>query len=319
MPPLLDYPRQCAELEKMRRLGPPRACDSRPAPLAPLAADATCLVCGARPARPCGGCGGVAYCGEAHQQLDARWHLVTCPELRAVAEDRAFAAAHPREAIVARLLARAGRSGAAPAGWDDYLGDGLSPVERRCMTDLATRPLTLAHVLTLLAGHVSRDNSRVTAIHVIAAAERERDVPLALWRELPRLVPGGGEFELVLVGPELPPGDLGAGVRARPGLYHRDLWGELGRPDLVLGYDCGLLLYPSWKPTILGLRGSGVPFVVTSYRAWEAAGEARVLAAIGAELLLAPTPNPFASLAARRSTTVANDLAYDNAFVSAWR
>ena len=108
-------------------------------------------------------------------------------------------------------------------------------------------------------------------------------------------------------------------MRAVTALYRRDLWPALGRPDLVIGYDCGLLLYPTWKPTMHDLRGSGVPFALTSYRAWEAAGEARLLRAIGAEPLLAPTPNPFASLSARRSTTLANDLAHDNAFMSAWR
>lgn len=314
----LDYPAQCAELEKMARLEPREPGDSPPPALAPLAADATCLVCGACPAHPCRGCGGVAYCSDVHRQIDARWHLVACPELRAIAEDRAFAAGRPRDAVVAELLARARRGGGVPAGWDDYLGPGLSPVERRAMTDLSTRPLTLAHVLTLLSGHVLLDASKRAAIHVIAAARREREVPLALWGELERLVPCAG-FELVLVGPELEPGALGPRLRGVRGLYHRDLWRELGRPDLVIGYDCGLLMYPSWKPTMLSLRGAGVPFAITSYRRWEADGEARVLAAIGAVPLFGPAPNPFASLAARRSTTVANDVAHDNAFVGAWR
>lgn len=315
MPRLLDYPGQCAELEKMARLEPRPAVDLVSAGLGDLSGELACLVCGRAPARPCGHCRSVAYCGDDHRQHDARWHAPVCPALRAIADDLALADDRPR--LVETLLARARRTTSAPRTWDDYLGGDLSASERRCMTDLATRPLTLAHALTLLSGHVFKDTSEI-AIHVIAAAQRERDVPPALWSELARLWPGH-RFALTLVGPELAPGDLGPDLRVVPGLYRRELWPELGRPELVIGYDCGLLLYPSWKQTMLGLRGSGVPFVITSYRGWEAAGEARVLKAIGAEPLLAPAPNPFASLSARRSTTIANDLAYDNAFISAWR
>lgn len=317
MPRLLDYSRQCAELEKMARLEPrePGATPSSPALASPIAGS-TCLVCGASPARPCSGCGEVAYCDDVHRQLDARWHALACPDLRAIADDRQFLRDHPRDRLVADLLARA-RTTVAPAGWDDYLGPDLSPARRRCLSDLATRPLTLARALTLLSEHVPKTSSGRTAIHVIAAAERERAVPPALWAELARLHPGR-RCELTFVGPELA-GDGGPGLRFVSGLYRRALWPELGRPDLVIGYDCGLLMYPSWKPTMLELRGSGVPFVVTSYRGWEAAGEARVLAAIGAVALLAPAPNPFASLSAKRSSTIANDLAFDNAWLSAWR
>jgi hypothetical protein len=318
MPRPLDYPSQCAELEKMTRLEPRPPASAEPAGLAPASPTATCLVCGAGPARACLGCDSVAYCDDDHRRLDLRWHAPACPALRAIADDLAHLREHPRQHLEAALLARARRSPAVPARWDDWLGPDLSPAERRCLSDLATRPLTLAHVLTLLPDHVPKDTSGPTAIHVIAAAQRERDVSPALWLELERLFPGR-RFAFTLIGPELAAGDLGPAVRAVPGLYRRAQWSELGRPDLVIGYDCGLLLYPSWKPTMHDLRGSGVPFAITSYRGWEAAGEARVLRAIGAEPLLPPVPNPFASLSARRSTTVANDFAHDNAFVSAWR
>ncbi|WP_434420921.1 MSS51 C-terminal domain-containing protein [Nannocystis pusilla] len=318
MPRLLDYPSQCAELEKMVRLERRPPATSGPAPLAAPSSAHTCLVCGASPARACLGCDGVAYCGDEHRALDRRWHGPVCPALRRIADDLAFLAEHPRERLEAILLARARRSAVVPAGWDDWLGPDLSPALRRCLSDLATRPLTLAHILTLLSEHVPMTTSGPLSVHVIAAAQRERDVSPALWRGLEPLFPGR-RFAITLVGPELTAGDLGPAVRAVPGLYRRALWTELGRPDLVIGYDCGLLLYPSWKPTMHELRGSGVPFAITSYRGWEAAGEARVLRAIGAEPLLPPAPNPFASLSARRSTTIANDLACDNAFFSAWR
>jgi len=300
----------------MARLEPRPAADPPSSGLGDLSVGHSCLVCGQAPAHPCGHCRSVAYCGDDHRRHDVRWHAPVCPALRAIADDLVFAAEHPR--LLDALLARARRSTTTPQTWDDYLGGDLPASERRCMTDLATRPLTLAHALTLLSGHVLKTTSEDVAIHVIAAAQRERDVPPALWSELGRLWPGR-RFALTLVGPELAAGDLAANLRVVPGLYRRDLWRRLGRPELVIGYDCGLLLYPSWKQTMLELRGSGVPFVITSYRGWEAAGEARVLRAIGAEPLLAPTPNPFASRAARRSTTIANDVAYDNAVLSAWR
>lgn len=317
---MLDYPAQVAELEKMARLSPPREVRRAPPELGAVE-DAACLVCGARPARSCGACGGVHYCGEAHQRVDARWHDLACAELRAIAEDAALAASVPRERLVAELCERARAAGdELPASWDALLGEGPLTARRRLLTDLATRPLTLAHALR--ATGVGAARAGALTVHVMAAAQRERDVAPALWGLLARWFPGA-RLELALVGPELPPGepvvDATLTLRLRPGLYGRELWGELGRPDLVIGYDCGLLMYPAWKPTILGLRGSGVPFVITSYRDWEAAGEARVLTRVGAVRLLAPTHNPFASLAGKRSTTVANDVAYDNAMLSGWR
>lgn len=315
--PMLSYPAQVAELEKIARLSPARA-TSRPAPELGEPEDAACLVCERRPARACAACRSVHYCGAEHQGVDARWHDPVCDALRTIAEDAALVASVPREELVAELCARV-VDGVVPDDWDMFLGTGEWTARRRALTDLMTRPLTLAGALVRLG---VRARPRVVA-HVMAAAQRERDVAPALWEALARWFPGT-RFELALVGPELPAGpdalEFGpVALRMRVGPYRRELWDELGRPDLVIGYDCGLLMYPAWKPTILGLRGSGVPFVITSYRDWEAAGEARVLAAVGAARVLAPAANPFASLAAKRSTTLANDVAYDNAYVSAWR
>jgi hypothetical protein len=59
--------------------------------------------------------------------------------------------------------------------------------------------------------------------------------------------------------------------------------------------------------------------VITSYRSFEAAAEARLLTAVGVTQVLGPAANPFASLASRRSSRIANDVARDNAWVSVWR
>jgi hypothetical protein len=326
---LLDYPTQVSELEKIARLSPSPVVQREPPKLAEADAAVTCLVCGIRPARACAACGGVSYCGEAHQRVDARWHDLVCADLRAIAEDTTFAAKTPRSTLVDTLIERIGRARIDDlAGWDDLLEAEIVGPRRRLLTDLATRSLTLARALADLDLPARAARSGVVSIHVMAAAEREREVPTALWATLGRLFPGT-RFELALVGPDLDdslvsdpdPGtaDPALTLRARTGLYRRALWSELGRPDLVVGYHCGLHLYPSWKATILELRGSGVPFVLTSYRSWEAEAEARLLTAVGATRLLGPAPNPFASLASRRSSTIVNDVARDNTWVSVWR
>lgn len=319
MSPWLDYPTQVSELEKMARQTPSPAVVGRALPELVPAKAAACLVCGARPARVCAACGSVSYCGVEHQRKDARWHEPVCSALRAVAEDQR-ASENLGEAI-AELRARGARSTDLRAlrGWDDYFGtDDLTPERRRRLTDLATRPLTLANMVIAL----ELPASEVLRVHVMAASQREADVPHAAWAEAARLL--GVRLELALVGPELPDRptsapEPGVAVQASRALYDRALWSELGRPDLIIGYDCGLMMYPSWKSTILDLRGSGVPFVITTFRVWEAAAEARLLSAVRATCLLAPKPNPWATLMGKRSSTIANDLSFDNAYVSAWR
>jgi hypothetical protein len=322
---VLDYPTQVLELEKIARLSP--ACfghspvQREPPGLADADAALACLVCGARPASACVACGGVSYCGEACQRVDARWHDLVCADLQAIAEDARF----PAEGLVEDLIERISRARIDElASWDDLLEAEIVGARRRLLTDLGTRVLTLARMLAQLDIPARAAGSGVVSIHVMAAAQREREVPPMLWATLGRLFPGT-RFELALVGPHLDPdpdpgpADSSLTLRARRDLYRRALWSELGRPDLVLGYHCGLHLYPTWKATILELRGSGVPFVLTSYRPWEAAAEARLLTAVGVTQVLGPQTNPFASLASRRSSTIANDVAHDNAWVSAWR
>jgi hypothetical protein len=324
---VLDYSRQVSELEKIARLSPPSPTMQREPPgLGEADAAVACLVCGTRPARPCAACGGVSYCGEACQHVDARWHELVCADLRTIAQDATFAAKQTRSALIDALSERIGRARIDDlAGWDDLLEPEIVGARRRLLTDLGSRPLTLARALADLEMPARTTRSGVLVVHVMAAAQRERETPTALWATLGHLFPGT-RFELALIGPKLDepdpdpdPADSPLTLRARTGLYRRALWSELGRPDLVIGYHCGLHLYPTWKPTILELRGSGVPFVLTSYRSWEAEAEARLLIAVGATRVHGPTPNRFASLASRQSTTIANDVAHDNEWVSVWR
>ncbi len=273
---MLDYAAQVRELEKMAKLSPPRAVTRALPALGEKRGQ--CLVCG-RPGRACAACEGVSYCGVEHQQRDARWHDVVCDALRELRDDRAA----PDPTLLPDLRVM--------RPWDEYEG---TPQRRRRLSDLATRPFTLRSAIAALG-------VAAKTVHVMAASQREADVPKELW----------GDLNVTLVGPELP---AHAGTRA---LYSRALWSD-GAPDLVIGFDAGLLMYPSWKQTILELRGSGVPFVITTYRDWEAEAEAKLLTAVRARCLLPPRPNPWASRVAKRSTTIANDVSYDNAWVSAW-
>lgn len=311
----LDYATQVSELEKMARLSPPRVVvRTSPELLAP-SPESTCLVCGKGPARACSACGGVSYCGAEHQHADARWHDAVCEALADIAEDERER--RPLAELASELLACAAqhRDIRKLGGWDDLLGARMTEGRRRQLSELATRPLTLASIVAAL-DLPSRD--RPLSIHVMAASSRELAVPPDVWALAGQLLTPSVRFDLSLVGPELP-APAAHSIRTRRALYGRALWSELGRPDLVIGYDCGLMMYPTWKSTILELRGSGVPFVITTFRDWEASAEARLLAAVRASCLLAPAPNAWASLAGKRSSTIANDLSFDNAFVSAWR
>jgi hypothetical protein len=307
--PRLDYATQVSELEKIAKLSNTPAVVRKTPELRAPDQSAQCLVCGARPARACAECGSVAYCGVDHQRSDARFHDVVCDALRDIAEDERSV----EDDLTTELLACAGSDIRTLVGWDTLFGADAPPTRRRKLSDLATRPLTLANALAALG--VQPKSPGVLSIHVMAATHRELAVPAEVWALAGQLLSPRVRLELAFVGPELPDGP----GRTRRALYSRALWPELGQPDLVIGYDCGLLMYPSWKSTILDLRGRGVPFVITSYREWEAAAEARLLSAVSATCLLAPVANPWASLAGKRSSTIANDLSFDNAYVSAWR
>lgn len=307
---MLDYATQVSELEKIARLAPSPVV-VRPLPaLHPglLPGEHACLVCGKRPARACALCGSVSYCGVGHQEADARFHNAVCNDLADIAED----ANAPLGEVVSELQTRMAH------GLDGLLGPDLTPERRRRLSDLATRPLTLATMVRAL----DRPARSSLVVHVMAAARREQEVPLPAWAVASQLL--GVRLELALVGPELPQETStlthpDVAVRTRRALYRRSLWAELGQPDLVIGYDCGLMMYPTWKSTILELRGSGVPFAITTFRDWEVAAEARLLRAVGATCLLAPAKNPWASQMGKRSSTIANDVSFDNAYVSAWQ
>ena len=325
----LPWGKQVAELEKIRALclseftTQPTLRDARLVGPVP-GSERPCVVCGAASARRCSACAGVSYCSDEHFRKDFPWHARVCTSLREIAEDRAVLATWTPEDLAAELvlLRSSSRADTELSSLDDYLRDfaGRAPACRRVVGALASRPLTLAHALS----HLGRAPKRgLLRVHVLAAAQRELRDPawvyedaLSRWRE--------ARFEIDFFGPELPldhdlkPRRAGAVTcRFHRSEYRRALWQTAGVPDLVIWFNCGLFLYPSWRSTLLDLRGHDVPFVLTSYRAWEQVAEAQLLASVGARIVMTSRPNPFASPSADRSTTLVNDVSYDNAHIMA--
>jgi hypothetical protein len=315
--PLLPYGAQCDELRKIEKLEPPANVRTGPPPGLASKSSESCTVCGMAEAYSCATCRAVAYCCAEHQVRDWHWHARVCPRLSEIAEDAALLDASTPDGLCEGLIRR-NRGASVAADWTEYLGRAPDPAraEQRVFTALASRPLTLARWIDRLDLAATAERVR---IHVIGASHRELEVPPSLYEELSFLWPAV-EFELLLVGPELPEPRESALSHQRlrfrlvRGLYRRALWEHVGRPDLVVGFHCGLLVYPSWGPTMRGLLGSGPPIVLTSYRGFEQDAEARLLERVGAKSVALPERNPFASLSARRSNTIANDVTWDNAF-----
>jgi MSS51 C-terminal domain len=323
---MLPYAMQVAELEKVARLeaGHTTQRNERPRLSEPKEFDdARCLVCSLAPSGWCEECRSVYYCRAEHQEVDARWHDAVCERLREILDDTAFRERRSATELASRLLERAGereRDRTVLAGWDAYWGHESfgEPAERRVLGDLASRPLTVARLLDDLK--VPPTGQKLVRIHVMGASEKELEAP-ALYAELAAFR-AESSFEIALVGPQLPIVDVEPLERVCFTLhareYRRELWSEIGRPDLIVAFDAGLLIYRSWQATMLELFGSGVPLAITSYRAWEAKGEAELLSSVGATCLRKPMRNPFFSQAWRRSHTVANDVSQDNSYVSVW-
>jgi hypothetical protein len=324
---LLPYVTQCVELRKIEKLEPaaPLGAMSPPALLATEAArrDDACTVCGSARALRCTGCGAIAYCSAEHQTQDWYWHARVCANLREIAEDTSLVTAIAPGELCDRFVRRDGEA-RVPKDWTSYLGyapDSASP-EHRVFTSFASRPLTLIHWIHRLELGTSSER---LSIHVMGASQAEVTVPSVLYEELLRFLPAVS-FDIVLVGPELPevpasllPQNERLRLRLVHGLYRRELWEHVGRPDILIGFNCGLIVYRTWGATIPGLIGSGPPIVLTSYRRFEQDTEARLVESIGAVRVTDSEPNPFASLSARRSHTIANDVTWDNAFAMAVR
>jgi hypothetical protein len=319
----LPYAQQVLELERIARLELPEleAPLDRPA-LGEASGEGGCLVCGRQPARRCQGCGSVSYCSVEHQGVDVGWHAGVCPVLREIELDERRR--DERCGLLGGWLQRPCPSlaGKVPRSWESYLDPSLAGSERRLLTDLTSRPLTLALLLQTLELTEQRRTGLVR-VHVMAASHKELEC-LAGYSELATFWPQL-QFELLLVGLELEPpimppaGAAAVRVGFHRGEYRRTLWSRFGAPDLIVGFNAGLLLYPSWQRTLLDVIQCGAPLALTSYRVWEAAAEARLLLQWGASCVRPVMASPFASRAARRSATLANDVSWDNSYLSVWR
>jgi hypothetical protein len=323
---MLTYAQQILELEKIARL------EARPA-IAPRALprltsstqhDPHCIVCSAPRAFACSACGVAHYCTPQHQGIDAPFHDRVCDALRESVADAEFLHKTPLSELGRALVAASAQLPAQeiPSSFDQYLAARASTAEQhRILTDLASRPLTLARLIHALVLPVDDRSRDVVRIHVAAASAKELE-SLLLYTELTRFWPRA-KFDISFIGPELPQVAASSSVGLRFAFcaepYARQLWPRFGQPDLVVAFNAGLLLYRSWQPTLAELIGGGVPFAFTSYRSWEARAEAQVLTSLGATPVLAPAPNPFASRVSRRSSTLINDVSHDNSLLSVWR
>ncbi|MCC6216016.1 MAG: hypothetical protein IT376_14210 [Polyangiaceae bacterium] len=314
---LLAYPAQVAELEAIQRILGARP--APPPPLAPLGPPGAgrCVVCRAERARPCSACGAVAYCGPEHHARDARWHAPACEALRRAEEDGAHCRSDPPRGEPPPAVAQAGSP---LGGWVDRLGrppDPGAPADRRS-TRWLSRPLTVVSLAERLGWW--RPGAATFRVHVAGATPYELE-QVPAWRELTERWPET-RVHLTWIGPELvgwtaPQGPERLAVSVRGGLYDPALVADLGAPDAVVAFDAGLVRYPSWERTVRAVLAARAPLVVTSYSPWELALEARLLAASGGRHLVPPGPNPFASLAPLRSSTIANAVRYENGWLAA--
>lgn len=88
--------------------------------------------------------------------------------------------------------------------------------------------------------------------------------------------------------------------------------------DLIIGLNCGFVLYPSWGSSLKALVESNLPALITTYRKWEQEGEVKLLKKVfNSNFILHPQPNPFASLEVKQSGTIFNDIFYDNSYIYA--
>ena len=97
-------------------------------------------------------------------------------------------------------------------------------------------------------------------------------------------------------------------------------------------FDCGILLYSSWKESIFELLKENTLVALTSYRSWEQKAEEQVLTNMKLDVVMTSQLNPFHSLAYRfysilcsnieifrQSTTIVNDVYQDNSYILAFK
>jgi len=263
---------------------------------------------------------------------DWQRHALVCDELATIREDKEFLL---DEDNIWNLVELASRpllhipSDISPKDWSHFfeLADsdwhlkGFSSTQLRVLSALLSRPLSLLFSIKEL-GLLVPTASKTFAVHIIAAGPAERSISSLFFRVLCWFYPNV-QFEIVLVGPELiesVPIQLGENMRVS---FHAEMYHQFKKhhqfvlPNLIVGYNCGLLMYPSWRETLLQLLREDVPLVVTTYRQWEQNGEEKLLKHLKANIVLQPRENPFQSLAYRQSTTIVNDVFKDNSFVLA--
>lgn len=337
----LPYEVQVAELRKIHKLSPPvdQSTQESPPHLVCVTENrnrAACTVCGRTSnetitIKSCSKCRKVDYCCEEHQALDRKWHQHVCAQFSTIAEDEELLRTKTFTELAEDFVMQqdAAVFSREHVDWESFLSqptESLSSSARcRILTSLLSRPLTIVYAIQRLRLLESRDNSDSILICVVGASKRELEVPQRLYEQITSFWPNV-RFEIVFVGPEL---DVVPDQQQRHSdnlrlsfqrsTFTRNQWLARKLPDLICGFNCGLVRYKTWGETVLEILQMDRPFVTTSYRNWEQQAEAKVLEAVGAKFILKQQENPFHSLVFRQSTTIVNDVCQDNAFVMAVR
>jgi len=257
-------------------------------------------------------------------------HAQVCNELATIREDKQFLLAQENIWNLVELASRPlhVQSNISPKDWSQFfeLAESdwhlkqFSSTQLRVLSALLSRPLSLLFSIEELG--LSKEISKTFTVHVIAAGPAEQSVSCLFFRVLCWFYPNV-QFEIILIGPELiesVPIQLGEYMRVsfRADMYHHfKEHQQFVSPNLIVGFNCGLLMYPSWRETLTQLLNEVIPLVVTTYRQWEQKGEEKLLKLLKANIVLQPRENPFQSLAYRQSTTIVNDVFKDNSFVLA--
>ena len=85
------------------------------------------------------------------------------------------------------------------------------------------------------------------------------------------------------------------------------------KPDIILGFNLGIVAYPSWRSSILEIPKLNCPFVLTAFSEREANDDKESMQTIF-DTNKKVEKNPFASLRPKRSP-IGDKIFYDNQFI----
>ncbi|XP_033208136.1 putative protein MSS51 homolog, mitochondrial isoform X3 [Belonocnema kinseyi] len=192
-----------------------------------------------------------------------------------------------------------------------------------------TRPLTLIFAMDKIG---FKPESEFT-IHVIGASKREENSAIE-WEILFHWLPQLMNLKVALVGPELSNRPLKTEnksnlcdkcafrgktveVEIHSTLYESYCKGKyFVQPDIIIGFNLGIIAYRSWKNSILEIANLNCPFVLTAFSEREAEDDYKIMC-WEFETSAKVERNPFASLRPKRSP-IGDKVFYENQFFTVY-